>query len=163
MKKKHIVLILSTLFIIVLAVFFIDLPTATVGEPVEFDFDVIDTDIVIKLNKKAITNKSASFMVLNNKKFEIATILRKGYKNFELFKEKDGKWHNVNEISSSDGNGAPAIVIFPIGEQTSFSIDFESILGILQKGKYLLIKSFYESGQDLVNRHEYVACCEFEV
>ena len=91
MKKKHIVLILSTLFIIVLAVFFIDLPTATVGEPVEFDFDVIDTDIVIKLNKKAINNKSASFMVLNNKKFEIATILRKGYKNFELFKEKDGK------------------------------------------------------------------------
>ena len=99
MKKKHIVLILSTLFIIVLAVFFIDLPTATVGEPVEFDFDVIDTDIVIKLNKKAINNKSASIMVLNNKKFEIATILRKGYKNFELFKEKDGKWHNVNEIS----------------------------------------------------------------
>ena len=71
MKKKHIVLILSTLFIIVLAVFFIDLPTATVGEPVEFDFDVIDTDIVIKLNKKAINNKSASFMVLNNKEFEI--------------------------------------------------------------------------------------------
>lgn len=99
-------------------------------------------NVTMRIKKGTLTNTGATIVITNN-----SQQVYKYNNDFEIYKKEKNKWKEI-ELKEGKQHEVDTIAMSSKDKTIEFNIDWSDLYGILEKGKYKLIKKNEVDGKE---------------
>lgn len=99
-------------------------------------------NVTMRIKKGTLTNTGATIVITNN-----GQQVYKYNNDFEIYKKEKNKWKKI-ELKEGKQHEVDTIAMSSKDKTIEFNIDWSDLYGILEKGKYKLVKKNEVNGKE---------------
>lgn len=99
-------------------------------------------NVTMRIKKGTLTNTGATIIIINN-----GQRVYKYNNDFEIYKKEKNKWKKI-ELKEGKQHEVDTIAMSSKDKTIEFNIDWSDLYGILEKGKYKLVKKNEVNGKE---------------